>query len=238
MQQIDFEAMCEDPLTRNFKSITNMVDSFLGPQAPQLAYQGAQAPAYSGGQTPAYSSGQAPAYSGGQALAYSGGQALAYSSGQTPAYSSGQTSYYQPPQLSYQQYQLPPKDTEGSSPQQPQAPPQQSVAGPPSDISCDILDTGSLYNVVLDIPGIPKENITLNMNATEKSFAIRIERKLDDATKYLLHERRSGVFYKTIFMPTDANLELTEAHFENGILTVVVPKGNSNQAGTKLIKIQ
>ena len=92
--------------------------------------------------------------------------------------------------------------------------------------------------MVLDIPGIPKENITLNMNATEKSFAIRIERKLDDATKYLLHERRSGVFYKTIFMPTDANLELTEAHFENGILTVVVPKGNSNQAGTKLIKIQ
>ena len=233
MQQIDFEAMCEDPLTRNFKSITNMVDSFLGPQAP--AYSGGQAPpqlAYQGAQAPAYSSGQAPQ--------------LAYQGGQTPAYSGGQTSYYQPPQLSYQQYQLPPKDTEGPSLQQPQAPPQQSVtgppqqsvAGPPSDISCDILDTGSLYNVVLDIPGIPKENITLNMNATEKSFAIRIERKLDDATKYLLHERRSGVFYKTIFMPTDANLELTEAHFENGILTVVVPKGNSNQAGTKLIKIQ
>ena len=94
-----------------------------------------------------------------------------------------------------------------------------------------------MYNVVFDIPGIPKENITLNMNATEKSFVIRIERRLDDAAKYLLHERRNGLFYKTVFMPADANLELTEARFENGILTVTVPKGNSTQAAMKIVKI-
>jgi HSP20 family protein len=100
----------------------------------------------------------------------------------------------------------------------------------------DVQENADAYLFYAELPGMTKDdiNITLENNVLRLSG----ERKLEkDATKENYHrvERTYGTFTRTFSLPTQVDAENVQAAFENGILTVTVPK--AEQAKPRKIAI-
>lgn len=104
--------------------------------------------------------------------------------------------------------------------------------------SCDINECKDHYLVTLDIPGVKKEDIKIEV--TGNNLVISGERqrevKQQDGNAPLYHERTYGKFERTFVMPTSVNTEKIEAHYENGVLNIALPKAESSKGRT--IQIQ
>jgi len=100
----------------------------------------------------------------------------------------------------------------------------------------DIQETPEAYKLEAELPGLTKDdiNITLENNVLRLSG----ERKLEkDAKKENYHrvERTYGTFTRAFALPQQVNPEGVVAAFENGILTITVPK--ADQAKPRKISI-
>ena len=89
----------------------------------------------------------------------------------------------------------------------------------------DIVETAAEYVVRLEVPGIHKENLDVNLtgellNITGKrEFAPEIE-----GEGYLVRERAVGKFARTIRMPTPVAEKKVLAEYRDGVLLVHLPK--------------
>ncbi len=89
---------------------------------------------------------------------------------------------------------------------------------PPVDI---FEDNGNLI-IVLDIPGLKKEDI--NVEISSAYLKIQANRKLEYGEKSLIHVRqRPERFYKRILLPVSVEENKAVSKYENGILTITVP---------------
>lgn len=87
----------------------------------------------------------------------------------------------------------------------------------------DLLETEELYQLYIDIPGVEKENISMNV-ISQNLLQIQVERKTNDSSKYLKRERTSGLFSKQLSLPKDADLQSIKAKYDNGVLFVTIMK--------------
>jgi HSP20 family protein len=89
----------------------------------------------------------------------------------------------------------------------------------------DILETPEAYEVRAELPGIPKEDVHITVE--NNILTIKGERKFEkDETKENYHriERAYGAFARSFTLATRVDQERVEARFDNGVLTVAVPK--------------
>ena len=100
----------------------------------------------------------------------------------------------------------------------------------------DIQETEEGYRLLAELPGLTKEdiNITLENNVLRLSGERKFER---DAKKESFHrvERTYGAFSRAFALPQQVNPEGVQASFENGVLTITVPK--AEQAKPRKIEI-
>jgi HSP20 family protein len=85
-------------------------------------------------------------------------------------------------------------------------------------------DNDRLY-VRAELPGVKADE--LEISATGNSLSIGGERKVapeSEATSYHRREREAGAFRRTITLPADIDSNRVEAHYNNGILAVTLPK--------------
>ena len=91
----------------------------------------------------------------------------------------------------------------------------------------DVVDRGAAYELAVDLPGFAKNEIAVRVHGS--SVDIRAEHaaeaKSDDAN-YLRHERRWSGFHRQVELPETVRGEDVAAKFENGVLTVSVPKAH------------
>ncbi|MEA2561708.1 MAG: hypothetical protein QOH06_3212 [Acidobacteriota bacterium] len=100
----------------------------------------------------------------------------------------------------------------------------------------DIQENGDAYLFHAELPGMSKEDIHITL----ENSVLRVsgERKFEkDAKKENYHrvERTYGTFTRTFTLPTPVDPEKVQAAFENGILTITVPK--AEQAKPRRITI-
>lgn len=105
--------------------------------------------------------------------------------------------------------------------------------------SCDINEGKDSYFVSFDIPGVKKEDIKIEV--VGNSLVISGERQREvkqqqDGDAPLYYERAYGKFERTLVIPTSVNAEKIEAHYENGVLNMTLPKVESAKGRT--IQIQ
>jgi len=89
----------------------------------------------------------------------------------------------------------------------------------------DIADHGDKYEMHVEIPGMNKDNI--NIEVTPKSIEISAENKeeKEDKGKNWIHRERSNMtFYRSLELPEELKTDKVEAEFKDGILTVLLPK--------------
>lgn len=101
--------------------------------------------------------------------------------------------------------------------------------------AADIKETPDHFVLSFDVPGIDKNDIEIELR--QRQLTVRGERKEDRETKdgtthYM--ERRYGRFERSITLPEGLQGDAAEAHHENGVLTLVVPKA----AAAKTMKIK
>ena len=100
----------------------------------------------------------------------------------------------------------------------------------------DIQETGDGYKLQAELPGLTKDDIQITLE--NNVLRLSGERKLEkDVKKESYHrvERTYGTFARAFTLPSQVNHDKVEASFENGLLTISVPK--AEQAKPRKITI-
>ena len=94
---------------------------------------------------------------------------------------------------------------------------------PPS--SCDVIDEGHQLRIKMDIPGVKKNEIELNVtdNSVEISAGHK-ESKEEKKKNYLRKERSEVSYYRTLPLPEKVLSNKAKAKLTDGVLDVVIPK--------------
>lgn len=98
----------------------------------------------------------------------------------------------------------------------------------------DVTDEGSFYKLTADLPGFEKEDI--HIATKDNILTITAERhdsseKSDKKGRYIRRERSYGSFQRS-FDLSDVNENAVGASYENGVLTVTLPKAQKPEGHT------
>lgn len=97
--------------------------------------------------------------------------------------------------------------------------------------SCDLDETDSHYLLSFDLPGLKKEDI--HIEARNQTLLVSGERKEETEEKKknrYRSERSYGSFSRSFTLPEPIKNDQIEANYENGVLTVAVPKSEASKA--------
>lgn len=103
---------------------------------------------------------------------------------------------------------------------------------PPADIN----EVDHEYVVALDLPGIDRSLLELNVDGDQLS--VRGDRSLADARETQLRgERPRGKFSRTFAVPASVDQERIEAEYKDGVLYIHLPKRAEQRAQRVEIKV-
>jgi len=89
----------------------------------------------------------------------------------------------------------------------------------------DLIETNEGYRLHLDVPGITKEDLSINYQNDQLTVSgERTSPHLADNEEFVRVERSFGHFYRSFSLPQTVNPAEIEASYENGVLTISVPK--------------
>ncbi len=103
--------------------------------------------------------------------------------------------------------------------------------------SVDVAETDSEIIVKADVPGVSKDDIDVTVDNNQ--LIISGEKKHEEEEKgknYYHMERRYGSFRRVFALPSTADTDNVKASYENGVLTVSIPK--TEVAKGKKVKIE
>ena len=101
----------------------------------------------------------------------------------------------------------------------------------------DLSETDDAFRIRLDVPGMTKDDITINLqNNTLTVSGERTSKRTDEGEEYVRVERAFGNFHRTFTLPNAVDRENVEAAYEDGVLTIHVPK--TEESTRRQIEIQ
>ncbi|NLB26211.1 MAG: Hsp20/alpha crystallin family protein [Bacteroidales bacterium] len=106
-----------------------------------------------------------------------------------------------------------------------------------ADVAIDLKETDTDVVVKAELPGVDPDEVDVSI--MEGVLVIKGEHKEEKEEKeanYYSRELRYGSFSRSINLPAAINAEKAEAVFENGILTLTLPK--TEEAKPKQIKVK
>jgi HSP20 family protein len=106
-----------------------------------------------------------------------------------------------------------------------------------ADVAIDLKETDTDVVVKAELPGVEPDEVDVSI--MEGVLVIKGEHKEEKEEKeanYYSRELRYGSFSRSINLPAAINAEKAEAVFENGILTLTLPK--TEEAKPKQIKVK
>jgi len=101
----------------------------------------------------------------------------------------------------------------------------------------DMYQTDNDVVVKASLPGIKSEEVQINI--TGEMLTLKGEVKQEEERKdraWHIREQRFGSFERSVVLPTDVKSDKAQAVFENGILTITLPKADEVRPRTINIK--
>jgi HSP20 family protein len=102
----------------------------------------------------------------------------------------------------------------------------------------DVLDEGNAYLIRANVPGLTAKN--LDVRVSEEAVTIKGtfgEEKEDKKQNYLVRERRSGTFVRTIHLP-NGDPDKANAKFKDGVLELTIPKMEADKRQGRQILLE
>jgi HSP20 family protein len=108
---------------------------------------------------------------------------------------------------------------------------QQRQPNGPFRLPIDAYVTANEIVIVANVPGIKPEDVEITLEGD--TLTIKGERPAPLANvDYVLQERTFGLFQRTLNINVPIDVNRAEAHYENGILTLTVPKAEAARPKT------
>ena len=107
------------------------------------------------------------------------------------------------------------------------------------DMRVDVTEAGDSYKVSADLPGVNKEDINVSIDGNLVTIEAEMKRSketTDKSGKVLRSERYSGLMSRAFTLTQDVDDTKATARYEDGVLTLELPKKES--APTKRLAIQ
>lgn len=106
-------------------------------------------------------------------------------------------------------------------------------------IPIDIKEFDDEYKVRVEVPGVKKENIEIELNKSFMKITAKKEEEKEQKTKkYHKTEFAYGNYCRTIYFPQEIKVSQAEAHLDNGVLRLDLPKLKSEEEETKKIEVK
>lgn len=87
------------------------------------------------------------------------------------------------------------------------------------------------------LPGLTHDDVDITVTSDVLTLRGEFKNDEDDAgNSYHIREHSSGIFERSISLPTDVEIDKAKAVFENGILTITLPKAEAVKPKTISIK--
>lgn len=105
------------------------------------------------------------------------------------------------------------------------------------DMRIDVVENDQTYAVKAEIPGVQKNDIDVSIDGNQVSITAEVRResknKNKDEERDIYTERYYGQVYRSFSLPNEVDSGKAEAHYENGVLTLTLPK-KANGSARKL----
>jgi len=102
----------------------------------------------------------------------------------------------------------------------------------PMDVRAD----SDSFTIKALLPGVKAEDLDIQIVNETVSIAGELKVNREDGANYLLTERPSGQFQRILTLPAQLDQEKVEAHLEDGVLTLHIPK--AEEAKSRIIKVK
>jgi HSP20 family protein len=101
----------------------------------------------------------------------------------------------------------------------------------------DVIDKSEKFEVKVDLPGVKKEDIDVSVEGNRVSISAKTkeEREVKEGDRVLHSERSYTSYARTFELPAPVSDAGAEAAYENGVLTLSLPKRASTT--TKRLKV-
>jgi HSP20 family protein len=109
-------------------------------------------------------------------------------------------------------------------------------SGAPASLPLDVHETENEFVVQASLPGVKPEDVQITVHGG--TLTIRAESRAEaegQGKTWHLRERRFGALQRALALSAPVDPDKAEAKFENGVLTLTLPK--AEQARPKQIKI-
>ena len=100
--------------------------------------------------------------------------------------------------------------------------------------SCDVIDEGKQFRVKMDVPGVKRNEI--NLEVTDNSLEISAEHKEESEQKkknYLRKERSQVSYFRTLPLSENVLASKVKAKLTDGVLDVTLPKAKPTVVSKK-----
>jgi len=95
----------------------------------------------------------------------------------------------------------------------------------------DIAENENSYEIKVDVPGMKKKDLNISFKDNVLTLSgEKKEEKEDKGKNFFRKERVYGKFQRSFRIPQDIDPEKIKAKYEDGVLTVEVPKTESTKA--------
>lgn len=90
----------------------------------------------------------------------------------------------------------------------------------------DVIDKGNAYAITIDLPGVRKEDINVSVEGPRVAISAETvtETPVKEGEKLLHTERYAASYARTFELPSEVIETGADAAFENGVLTLTLPK--------------
>ena len=107
----------------------------------------------------------------------------------------------------------------------------------------DVRETENSYELDVDLPGFKKDEVTVNLEDGYLTISAQRNEELDDKDNeghYIRQERATGSCARSFYVGKELEPKDISAKFENGILTLHLPKAEAKKLEPKqtLIEIE
>ena len=107
----------------------------------------------------------------------------------------------------------------------------------PSQIKIDVKEDDAAYTVHAEVPGVPKEdiNVSIDGNVVSLRAEVRQHDEKKEGEKVLRSERYFGAVARSFQLPVDVDATQAKAKYDNGVLTLTLPKKQGNKTQRLMI---
>jgi len=103
--------------------------------------------------------------------------------------------------------------------------------------ACDIAESSDHLRIMVDLPGLDKDQITLTLADRVLKIEGTRELYLENDESLKREERAQGSFIRSFAMPEHADSSSIDASFKNGVLTIKILKKDDGSSTANSIPI-